>query len=81
MAVSFSSTTFNIGTGAYYYTDKFYVGVSTPRVLNTELKNNGITLSNSYTKKHFFLASGYVYTINSIVDLKSSFLLKTTRSP
>jgi type IX secretion system PorP/SprF family membrane protein len=75
---SFSSTTFNIGTGAYYYTDNFYVGISTPRVLNTVLKNNGITLSDSYTKKHFFLASGYVYPINSIVDLKSSFLLKMT---
>ena len=71
-----SQFNFNSGVGAYYYSDKFYVGFSIPRFFQTRLDNNSVTLSNSYTKRHFFLASGYVYPINSVIDLKTSLLIK-----
>ena len=75
---TFAKTTFNIGTGLYYHSAKFYVGLSIPRVLETKLKNSNIQLSNSYTKRHFFLSTGYVFKINSITDLKTSALVKMT---
>jgi type IX secretion system PorP/SprF family membrane protein len=75
---NFSQTSFNIGTGAYYYGEKFYVGLSSPRVLETKLQNDNIVLSQTYTKRHFFLAAGYVYEINTLLDLKPSLLLKMT---
>ncbi len=73
---SISQFNFNSGVGAYYYSDKFYVGFSIPRFFQTKLENNSVTLSNSYTKRHYFLAAGYVYPINSVIDLKTSVLIK-----
>lgn len=75
---TFAKTTFNVGAGLYYHSDKFYLGFSLPRVLDTKLKNSGIELSNAYTKRHFFLSSGYVFKLNSITDLKTSALVKMT---
>lgn len=73
---SFSQTNFNTGVGAYYFTNKFYVGFSVPRVFESKLVENGITLSNAFTKRHYFLMAGYVHPINSVIDLKVSTLIK-----
>lgn len=73
---SFSQTSFNSGAGAYYYSDKFYFGLSVPRLFESGLKNKSIVLSNSFTKRHYFIAAGYVKPLNSVIDLKTSFLLK-----
>ena len=73
---SFSQMKFNAGAGAYYHSDKFYVGLSVPRLFESSLKNHAVVLSNSYTKRHYFLTAGYVKKINSVIDLKTSFLLK-----
>lgn len=75
---TFTQTTFNIGTGAYYYGEKFYVGLSSPRVLETKLEKDNITIAQAYTRRHFFLAAGYVKEINSMLDIKSSFVVKMT---
>jgi type IX secretion system PorP/SprF family membrane protein len=71
-----SQFNFNSGVGAYYYSDKFYVGFSIPRMFETRLYNKSVLLSSTYTKRHYFLAAGYVFPINSVIDLKSSILIK-----
>jgi len=73
---SFSQTNFNSGLGAYYFSKNFYVGMSVPRVFETRLVENGVTLSNSFTKRHYFIMAGYVHPINSVIDLKVSTLIK-----
>ncbi len=73
---SFSQTNFNAGAGMYYHSEKFYVGLSVPRLMETSLKNHATVLSNSFTKRHYFFTAGYVKKINSVIDLKTSFLLK-----
>ena len=73
---SFSQTNFNTGVGAYYFTNKFYVGFSVPRVFESKLVENGITLSNAFARRHYFLMAGYVHPINSVIDLKVSTLIK-----
>jgi type IX secretion system PorP/SprF family membrane protein len=75
---TFTQTTFNIGTGAYYYGEKFYVGLSSPRVLETKLEKDNVIIAQAYTRRHFFLAAGYVKEINSMLDIKSSFVVKMT---
>lgn len=75
---TFAKTTFNVGSGIYYHADRYYIGLSSPRLLETKLKANSVTLSDAYTKRHFFLAGGYVHPINTILDLKTSILLKVT---
>jgi type IX secretion system PorP/SprF family membrane protein len=74
--VSFSQFKFNSGVGAYYFSDKFYAGISSPRIFETRLENNGIVLSENFTKRHYFIAAGYVHPINTVVDLKTSTLIK-----
>lgn len=73
---SFSQFKFNSGVGAYYFSDRFYAGISSPRIFETRLENNGIVLSDNFTKRHYFIAAGYVHPINTVIDLKTSTLIK-----
>lgn len=69
-----SKVLLNFGTGAYYNTDRFYVGLSSPELINNVLPGS----ETSYNKQaiHLFLMSGYVFTLNSMFKLKPSVLLK-----
>lgn len=72
------------GLGAFYYTDKFYLGLSAPNILETEhfdestTFNNGVTNSSATAKEkvNYYLIGGYVFEINSDLDLKPSGLVK-----
>ena len=64
----------NFGTGMYAYSKNAYIGFSIPRLMQRSFG----TLSNSYLQRHYFLAAGYVYHYNSVLDLKPSILLKFT---
>lgn len=66
----------NFGAGVYYYGERFYVGVSSPRILESNFKNN--TASLKMVKRHFFASAGYVFKLNSVWDLKPSTLVKIT---
>jgi type IX secretion system PorP/SprF family membrane protein len=77
---SFSQMKFNAGIGLYYHTEKFFAGLSVPRLFQSSLKNNAVVLSNSYTKRHYFLSLGYVFKMNSVIDLKTSILVKAVEN-
>jgi type IX secretion system PorP/SprF family membrane protein len=62
----------NFGAGVYYSTDKFYLGVSTPHLINNTLVDG----TESIQKQHFFLMGGYVFHASPEVALKPSFLIK-----
>lgn len=60
----------NIGTGIYYYTDKFYAGVSTPYFFeNKELGQ----------KRHIYFTSGLLINLFRDVQLRPSTLIKMTK--
>lgn len=67
----------NIGVGAYYFRDNFYVGLSAPNLLNSKHieEKSGI---NAYGSEniHTFLTAGYVFQINDMVKLKPAFMSK-----
>lgn len=66
-----------IGIGAFYYTDKYYVGLSTPNILandHLESKDGVKTLGAEAT--HIFLTAGYVFDINNDVKFKPSFMAR-----
>ncbi|MDP3314335.1 type IX secretion system membrane protein PorP/SprF [Lutibacter sp.] len=67
----------NFGAGTFYYTDKFYVGLSMPNMLETRhfKRGNGI-ISSASEKMHYFLTSGYVFDISDDLKLKPSTMLK-----
>jgi len=66
------------GTGVYYYTKKFYAGLSIPTLLAYDSnKDFSLDLSKSSPARlHYFLTSGYVFELNDNVKLKPSVLVK-----
>lgn len=69
----------NFGAGVYYYTDKFYVGLSAPNFLETKhLEKDGGVVSTASEKMHYFLTSGYVFDVADNLKLKPSAMFKAT---
>ena len=69
----------NFGAGVYYYTDKFYLGLSAPNFLETRhLEKDGGVISSASEKMHYFLTSGYVFDLSHNLKLKPSAMVKAT---
>ncbi|MCH2215849.1 MAG: type IX secretion system membrane protein PorP/SprF [Flavobacteriales bacterium] len=58
----------NFGFGAYYYSDRGYVGVSSPSLIENEL-NSGNNIVGSdpldLDNRHFYLLAGYVFNLTA----------------
>tara|TARA_R110000850_G_scaffold277058_1_gene421844 strand:+ start:69042 stop:69956 length:915 start_codon:yes stop_codon:yes gene_type:complete len=66
----------NIGAGAFFYTDNFYLGVSVPNFLNSvHLDENGLKYGSE--TQHFFATTGYVFQVNDNFKLKPSVMVKS----
>jgi len=67
----------NIGAGVFYYTTKYYVGLSMPNMLQSKYfeKKNGI-ITEASDKMHMFLTSGYVFDLSETLKFKPSILVK-----
>jgi type IX secretion system PorP/SprF family membrane protein len=65
----------NIGAGAYYFTDKYYIGLSVPNLLNSKYieEKSGINAFGS-EEIHTFLTAGYVFQISDAFKLKPAFM-------
>lgn len=72
-----SKTFPNIGIGAFYFTDRYYLGLSAPNMLTTKHieTENGIK-STGVQSVHYFLTGGYVFDINENLKLKPAFMAK-----
>ncbi|WP_298237594.1 type IX secretion system membrane protein PorP/SprF [uncultured Algibacter sp.] len=72
-----SKTFPNIGIGAFYFTDNYYLGLSAPNMLTTKHleTENGIK-STGVQSVHYFLTGGYVFDINENLKLKPAFMAK-----
>jgi type IX secretion system PorP/SprF family membrane protein len=68
----------DFGVGIYYNTDRFYLGISSPQLLNNKLTNLAVQGDNSFAGQqlHLFLATGYVFPLGSDLNFKPSVLLK-----
>ncbi|MCC6700554.1 MAG: type IX secretion system membrane protein PorP/SprF [Fluviicola sp.] len=66
----------NFGLGAFYSNNKFYVGVSSPLLLQHDLEVQNITTSQALMKRHFFINTGTVIKLNSHYSFKPSIQLK-----
>lgn len=70
----------NFGFGLYYYTDKYYVGLSTPKLLENNFTTNTVSGSTSGAseKRHYFLIAGTVFPITDNIKLKPTGFMKVT---
>ena len=72
----------DLGTGVYYNTDRFYLGISSPQLLSNKLTNLAVTGNSTFAGQslHYFIASGYVFPINNgDLNFKPSILIKGVR--
>ncbi len=72
------NTTFlNLGTGLFYYTNKYYVAFSVPNMLKSKyLDFNGRQYGTDVL--HYFLTGGYVFDINPNLKFKPFAMIKTS---
>lgn len=63
----------NVGVGSYLYSDRFYVGLSIPKLLQNSLSDNANKL-NALNKeeRHYFLTGGVVVDLGENVRFKPS---------
>ena len=67
----------NAGAGLYLYSDKWYAGLSIPKLVQTDLSGERTTASNlASLKRHYFLMAGYVLDINTNFKFKPSMINK-----
>lgn len=68
----------NFGAGLYYYGNRFYAGVSVPRMLRNRLRDSNI--GDALQRRHFYVTGGYVFKLSSVVDFKPSALVKISEN-
>ncbi|GMN11642.1 type IX secretion system membrane protein PorP/SprF [Croceitalea sp. MTPC9] len=65
----------NVGAGVYYHTDRFYAGLSVPRILETTHFEES-SLSTAKEQMNFYLITGYVFELNPFLKFKPAVLSK-----
>jgi type IX secretion system PorP/SprF family membrane protein len=78
-----SVVTPNFGAGVYYYTDRFYAGISVPHLLNMSLADNLEVEGTDLTArewKHYFYTIGAVFNLGKNVKFKPSLLFKQVKN-
>jgi type IX secretion system PorP/SprF family membrane protein len=65
----------NFGLGLFYSTDKFYLSVAIPHVIDSKLGDLS-NLGRSLLRRHYFLGAGLVFPVSPNVKLKPSTLVK-----
>lgn len=66
----------NVGLGLFWHTNKWYLGLSTPRVLTSKrIKEDGFE---ALERVSYYFTGGYVFTLNDNLKFKPSYLVKAT---
>ena len=70
----------NFGFGMYYFTERFYAGVSIPKLLenNFDLNSTSGTTNLASEKRHYFLIAGSVFDLNEEIKFKPTAFVKLT---
>lgn len=72
----------NAGLGLYYYSDKYYVGLSVPRFIQNNVDMAGglqVTNRANFKNFHYYLTGAYVFTAADNVKIKPSLMIKTVQ--
>lgn len=67
---------FNVGAGVYWHSDRWYMGLSAPRILNNEYTGEGDF--EALERVSYYVTGGYVFDLGENTKLKPSMLLKAT---
>lgn len=70
----------NIGVGAYYFTNNYYLGLSAPNLFSSKHieERSGINAF-GYEEIHVFFTGGYVFNLSDSFKLKPAFMTKIVK--
>lgn len=68
----------NFGIGAFMYNKRYYVGLSIPRLVQNEFKNNFNNFSIQGEIRHYYLIAGMVFDLGEDLKFKPTMLTKAT---
>lgn len=73
-----SKTFPNIGIGTFYFGKNYYIGFSTPNLLNTKHleKQSGVVM-NGVEAIHYFMTGGYVFNLSENLKFKPAFMARS----
>lgn len=73
-----SKTFPNIGIGTFYFGENYYIGFSTPNLLNTKHleKQSGVVM-NGVEAIHYFMTGGYVFNLSENLKFKPAFMARS----
>ncbi len=67
----------NFGAGILFHSDKWYAGLSIPKLINHDLNNK--TDYKALETVHYYAIGGYVFELSDNLKLKPSFMFKYTK--
>lgn len=70
----------NAGAGVYYFRERFYAGLSTPKLMENKLNGAGGVSAASKEQRHFFIIVGCVFDIAKDIKLKPTAFFKATKA-
>lgn len=70
----------NVGFGAYWYSPKYYVGITAPKLLENEIENTSAAVSQAKQNRHYFLTAGYTFKLSSTIEFLPSTLVKVVQN-
>lgn len=76
-----NETFLNLGAGAFFFTDNYYLGLSVPNFLpNKQLKEASGINAIGVDELHFFFTGGYVFTLSDNIKFKPAFITKLVQN-
>jgi type IX secretion system PorP/SprF family membrane protein len=67
----------NIGAGILFHSDKWYAGLSMPKLINHDL--NDASDYKALERVHYYMIAGYVFDLSESVKFKPSTMVKYTK--
>lgn len=64
----------NVGFGIYYHSDKFYLGLSSPKLLEGSIDGS----ATNREKRHFYLHTGAIFNLGNVWKLRPTAQIKST---
>ena len=68
----------NFGIGAFLYGEKYFVGLSVPKLINNEFDNDLQTYSVESEIRHYYFTAGLVFDLGENLKFKPTMLTKAT---
>lgn len=71
----------NFGFGAYYSKERFYAGVSVPKIMQNNyagFNKTGATIVEAKEQRHYFVIAGTLIKLSHNIDFKPTTLIKVT---